>query len=143
MMAHRHFKTYGQVGLAFGISLLAIAPLGNWASARAADRQPILQVQGALEQGDNVLDEDKSLYDVHDFEGRAGQSVTISVESTDFDTYVLIADADGKVLEENDDLSEDNSNSRITITLPKDGVYHIIVNGYESKDLGRYNLTVN
>ncbi|MBD2580657.1 PPC domain-containing protein [Oscillatoria sp. FACHB-1406] len=142
-MAHRHFKAYEQIGLAFGIGLMTLAPLGSCASARAADIQPILQVQGALEEGDNVLDEDKSLYDVHNFQGRAGQSVTISVDSTDFDTYVLIADDNGKVLEENDDLSEDNSNSRLTLTLPRDGTYHIIVNGYESKDRGRYNLTVN
>lgn len=142
-MAHQHNGVGRGVVLALSLSLATIASLYTTTAARAETPQPILQVQGVLEEGDNVLDEDNTLYDVHSFEGKAGQSITISLESDNFDTYVLIADAEGKVLGENDDASENNSNSQIEIVLPRDGIYHIIVNGYESKDRGSYTLTVN
>ena len=62
----------------------------------------LLQTSGSLESGDSILN-DGSLYDVHPFEGEAGQTVTIQLESSEFDTYLILTDADGQALAENDD----------------------------------------
>ncbi|MBE9119015.1 PPC domain-containing protein [Lusitaniella coriacea LEGE 07157] len=125
-----------------GFSLVPIAP--HWIDTVAAQTppQPLLQEQGMLEEGDKVLADDDSLYDVHQFEGRAGQSLSISVESEDFDTYLLLSDVNGNVLGESDDIDPENTNSAFTVELTEDGTYNIIINGYEASDRGRYNLTV-
>lgn len=127
--------------LTLALSPIAIAPSWKVASAQT-DTNPILQEQGVLEEGDTVLAEDGSLYDIYTFEGRSAQSVTITVESSDFDPYLLLADSEGNVLGENDDLSEENTNSSLEVTLPRDGTYNVIVNGYEAKDRGNYTLTI-
>jgi tetratricopeptide (TPR) repeat protein len=90
----------------------------------------------------SVLPSDGSLFEQHNFEGRADQSVTITVESRDFDTYVAIFGPDGKLLAENDDISKSNSNSSLTVTLPASGRYVVVVNAYKKGERGRYNLTI-
>ncbi|WP_332973782.1 MULTISPECIES: PPC domain-containing protein [unclassified Microcoleus] len=71
----------------------------------------------------SALPSNGSLFEQHTFRGRAGQSVTITVESSDFDTYVAIFDPQGKLLAENDDISKSNSNSAVTLTLPASGTH--------------------
>jgi tetratricopeptide (TPR) repeat protein len=90
----------------------------------------------------SVLPSDGSLYEEHTFEGRAGQSVTISVESRDFDTYVALFSPDGKLLAENDDISRSNTNSALTFTLPASGRYIVVVNAYKKGERGRYTLII-
>ncbi|MFB8795419.1 MAG: PPC domain-containing protein [Microcoleus sp.] len=82
------------------------------------------------------------MYEQHTFQGRAGQSVTITLESRDFDTYVAIFSPDGKLLAKNDDISKSSSNSGLTVTLPASGRYRVIVNAYKKGEGGRYTLTV-
>lgn len=103
----------------------------------------LLQEQGALASGDSVLPSDNSLYDEYTFQGTAGQSVTVTVESSDFDTYVAVFSPDGKLLGENDDLNQSSKNSRLTVTIPSNGTYRVIVNGYDNKSRGRYALSVS
>ncbi len=102
----------------------------------------ILNVQGELKDGDPVLASDGSLYHEYTFDGTQGQEVTISLESNEFDTYLAIFTPDNKLLEEHDDISPTNTNSLITVTLPTDGAYRIIVNSYDDQGRGRYQLTV-
>ena len=67
---------------------------------------------GSLPPGkSSVLPSDGSLYEEHSFEGCAGQSVTITVESRDFDTYVALSSPEGKLLAQNDDINKSNSYS--------------------------------
>ena len=54
--------------------------------------QIFLEVEGRLEAGDRKLD-DGALSDIHRFEGQAGQTVTVRLESNDFDSYVGLADS--------------------------------------------------
>ncbi|AFZ35042.1 peptidase domain protein [Stanieria cyanosphaera PCC 7437] len=98
--------------------------------------------QGSLEKGDTVIPNDGSLYDSYPLEGQAGDSFIISVESEEFDTFLAIMDAEGNILEQNDDVSDRNSNSRLKVTLPEAGVYNIIVNAYDKGGQGKYVLTV-
>jgi Bacterial pre-peptidase C-terminal domain len=140
-MAQKYSSIYRLTVAALGFSLMAIAPSWKAVSAQT-NANPLLQEAGVLEEGDTVLKEDGSLYDIYTFEGRANQSVTITVESLDFDTYLLLADSEGEILGESDDLSEENTNSSLAVTLPRDGTYNVIVNGYEAKDRGNYTLTI-
>ena len=102
----------------------------------------LLSEQGVLEPGDAVMPADRSLYDLYPLEGRAGQTLTVAVESADFDTVIAIMDANNTIIKQNDDLGDSNSNSSLTVTLPNDGVYYVIVNAYDDQGRGQYTLTV-
>ena len=98
--------------------------------------------RGALEEGDRVIDEDGSLYDFYPIEGKEGETYTIYLESDEFDAFVALVDSNGNTIQENDDISQENSNSRIRVTLPEDGKYNVIVNTYDEDGSGQYILTV-
>jgi tetratricopeptide (TPR) repeat protein len=103
----------------------------------------ILSANNSLIPGrSSALPSDGSLYEAHTFEGRAGQSVTITLESSDFDTYLILLGPDSKKVADNDDISRSNSNSALTVTLPASGRYIVIVNAYKKGERGRYTLTV-
>ena len=105
----------------------------------------ILEQQGELTPAkSSVLPSDSSLYDEYTFEGNQGQTVVVAVESSDFDTYLAIFNSKGELLAENDDVTQQNSNSELTLTLSGTGRYRVIVNAYDPppKGKGKYNLTV-
>lgn len=99
--------------------------------------------EGKLEQGDRVIADDGSLYDYYPMRGKAGESFTIQLESDEFDAFVALVDSNGKTVGENDDVSQENSNSELKVTLPEDGVYNVIVNTYDEKGTGNYVLKVS
>ncbi|MEN9519342.1 MAG: hypothetical protein RLZZ381_1930, partial [Cyanobacteriota bacterium] len=98
---------------------------------------------GSLEQGDRVIEDDGSLYDFYPIQGKAGESVTINLESDEFDAFVALVDSNGKTVGENDDISSEDSNSQLKVTLPEDGVYNVIVNTYDENGTGEYILKVS
>lgn len=101
----------------------------------------LLRRWGTLEPGDAIAGDD-TYYDEYTFSGEAGQQVTITLESQEFDTYLLLGDSNGNLIDSNDDISASNTNSRITATLPSTGIYQIIVNSYSPSDQGDYVLIV-
>lgn len=107
-----------------------------------ADVSTLLEVEGSLDSDDPTLD-DGSFYEEHSFVGRANQRVEINMESSEFDTYVLLYGPDGEVLGENDDISPSNYNSRLVLTLPQDGTYTIYANAFDSAQRGVYLLSVS
>jgi len=110
-------------------------------SGAAATGEVILQEQGQLVTGDGLAP-DGTLYDQFTFNGTAGQRVTVTLVSPEFDTYLAVVDSGGNLVAENDDISPGNTNSEVSFTLPSSGAYLIIVNGYSTSDRGRYSLTV-
>lgn len=102
----------------------------------------LLQEQGTLGRGSLVLPEDGSYYDEYSFQGRSGQRVTITLESNEFDPYLIVFSPDGQLLAQNDDASPSTTNSSISVTLPASGTYVIFANAYDSAGEGRYTLTV-
>lgn len=98
--------------------------------------------RGVLEIGDKTIPNDGSLYDSYPLEVKAGDSFIISVESRDFDTFLAVMDQDGNIIEQNDDISDRNSNSRLRVTFTDDGTYNVIVNAYDQGGRGKYVLTV-
>ncbi|MEB3358753.1 MAG: tetratricopeptide repeat protein, partial [Synechococcales bacterium] len=87
-----------------------------------------------------MFEEDGAYYNVHTFEGQAGQSVAIELISDEFDTHLLLQSSDGALLNENND-GEDGTNSFIAITLPTTGPYRVLVKAYREGETGPYALT--
>lgn len=102
----------------------------------------ILQEQGILDASAPVLRSDGSRYREYTFSGTAGQTVTITLESGDFDTYLMLIDPSNRMLRDNDDAAPDNTNSTLTVTLPATGTYKVIANAYDRSGQGQFTLTV-
>ena len=96
---------------------------------------------GTLAEGDEVM-ETRHLVDRYTFAGNRDQGVTITVESNSFNTGLLLFDSQGNNIEYNDNLSFNNTNSRITTTLPEDETYRVVVLGIDTESRGSYNLLV-
>jgi len=130
----RAFQRLGVIALAVSLSVFT--------ARSAASANPLLAERGVLASGDAALD-DGSLYDQHRFSGMSGQQISIYLESSEFDPYLILLDPQGKRISENDDISRSNRNSRLLITLPATGLYTIIANSYEPGKRGTYSLEVN
>ncbi|ELS01480.1 putative pre-peptidase [Xenococcus sp. PCC 7305] len=99
--------------------------------------------RGFLEEGDKVIPNDGSFYDSYPLAVKAGESFVISLESVDFDTFLAIMDEEGNILEQNDDINENNSNSQLQVTIPNAGTYRLIVNAYDQGGKGAYILRIS
>jgi hypothetical protein len=111
--------------------------------AVAAHAKPISagqQVNAALTTSAQMLP-DKSYADTYELQGRAGERVRITMQSSAFDTYLLLK-GPNDFSQTNDDISSDNHNSRIDVVLPADGVYQIFANSYAAGATGPYTLSV-
>ncbi|MGJ3251913.1 MAG: tetratricopeptide repeat protein [Elainellaceae cyanobacterium] len=98
-------------------------------------------IEGTLDENSDVLEDDGSYYNVHTFEGQAGQTVAIELVSDDFDTYLLFQSPDGTLLSQDDD-GAGGTNSRILLSLPTTGTYTILANTYAAGETGRYTLSL-
>jgi CHAT domain-containing protein len=75
------------------------------------------------------------------FTGQAGQTVTITAESYEFDALLLLLDPTGREISWADDNREFN-NAGITTTLPVAGSYSVVISGANSDQFGTYWLSV-
>lgn len=126
-------------GQEFGAYTLQARTLNNSTRDRAT---VLLQQEGVLGPNASILPSDGSLYQEYTFAAQAGQTITLSLESPDFDTYLILLDPNGRKIAENDDASPTTPNSQLAITLPRSGRYRAIVNAYDRSGRGRYRLTV-
>ncbi|MEY3222346.1 MAG: hypothetical protein RLZZ203_1202 [Cyanobacteriota bacterium] len=114
----------------------------NFTKSKSQIVATLLQKQGNLKPSDSVINDDSTFYDQYKFSGSKNQSIKIYLESQDFDTYLMLLDAQGNKLAENDDRGEDSSNSFLHVTLPKQNTYRVVVNSYQPQSQGKYNLRV-
>jgi len=77
------------------------------------------------------------------FQGLAGQSVTIYLKSRGYDHYLTLIDANGKKIAEKTGNSQNRRESELTVKLPNDGTYKIVVKGGDRTSKGTYTLSVN
>lgn len=117
-----------------------VAQSGTQSMSRPAEGI-ILQQSGRLSSGDEMAP-DGTLFDIYSFNGESGQTVMVTLESQEFDTYLVLIDDAGRVIADNDDRDVDTTDSEVSATLPLSGVYSVIVNGYSTADQGSYRLTV-
>lgn len=103
-------------------------------------------ITGTLAQGDCTSPIDGSFYDAYSFSGTAGQQVVINMSSTQFDTYLYLMQPNettiGNATIQNDDISNTNTNSRISVTLQSSGTYTILANSFDVGAVGTYSLSL-
>jgi len=98
------------------------------------------QVSGVLDTSDCLVTSDNSYVDFWLFSGTAGQTVTIDMSSTAFDTYLFLIDPSSTPVAQNDDFS--GTNSRITFTLTSTGTWSIGANSAFGGRTGAYSLSL-
>jgi len=99
-------------------------------------------VSDSLTTGDPVLRSRHSPYRIWMLDGRAGQRVVIDLMSSDFDAYLILRDADGRMVASDDDSGE-GQNARLHTVLPRDGRYRVIATAVGDSAHGRYTLAVS
>jgi hypothetical protein len=120
------------------------ASSGSTGSGGAAVLRDGATGSGSLDGSDPTLD-DGSHYDEWTYTGRGGETVTVSLSSSSFDTYLLAfrgsSLAGGEYLDENDDY--DGTNSQLQLVLPASGTYTFIVNSYSAGETGSYQISMS
>lgn len=100
----------------------------------------LLQVERVLTDEDETLS-DGSRYDAYWFKGQAGQIIQVTLESQEFDAYLLLEDGTGKRIAENNN-EGDGSNAEIVVQLLVAGRYRVLANSFDLTGQGEYRLTI-
>ncbi|HEX9393207.1 MAG TPA: trypsin-like peptidase domain-containing protein [Gemmatimonadales bacterium] len=98
-------------------------------------------VQGQLTSSDYLRPADTTYAQWWLLQGHAGQQVTIDLEADSFDAYVFLY-GPGLTDGVQDDDGGGNCNARLTVMLPQDGEYRILVNTRGKYETGPYTLSV-
>ena len=130
----------------FPIAVAAAAPLVVVAAPATAQIMPIAVgqiVNGRLDPSDRTLADD-SYYDLYEYRGRPGETITVTMRSPDFDAYLQGGPAEGPGLtaEENDDDGAGGTDARLTATIGPSGIYRIRANSYGAGATGTYTLSL-
>ena len=102
------------------------------------------RIDGYLSPTDPKLDGGEPFH-LYQYNGRAGERLTLTLQSADFDSYLVLGTSGGRhgvgnVLARDDD-GGGGHDARIRFTLPEDRVYVIRVNSFGSGS-GEYELDV-
>ena len=98
-------------------------------------------VTGRLVDSDFVRP-DGSYADSYVYMGHAGERITATLRSSDFDAYLLVDDPRSATWQEVDDDSGGDLDSELTVTLPRDGPYLIVANSVAAQATGSYQMTL-
>jgi hypothetical protein len=77
---------------------------------------------------------------VYEFEGQAGDIVTILLSSADFDPFLTLVDAEGNIVGENDDNGRNRNAALVNVALAANGSYYIFAAPYELISGGTFLL---
>jgi serine protease Do len=90
-----------------------------------------------------LLTSDSTYAQAWTIQGRAGQTVTVDLESDDFDAYLFLR---GPGVSGGRDFQDDDSggscNARLTATFPQTGEYEIVVNTADKYATGQFSVSV-
>ncbi|MGD1849475.1 MAG: CHAT domain-containing protein [Cyanophyceae cyanobacterium] len=111
------------LGLSVGITAMAVTPQ---------------EIDGELTANDQVSG-DGTYFDFFPFEGKAGETVAIELNSDEFNARLGIFQAGGKLLK-SDDGSGDRTTSLLIFELPEDGTYLAVATSLRVGEQGRYQL---
>lgn len=126
--------------LAIVIALMACAP-ATVAPAIQQTNEPPAPADGRLSASDDQLDSGE-YYETLSYAGRAGQFITISLSSDEFDPYLMVLDPDGGKIAEIDDSVGYGTNIVISLNLPTNGSYTFLVTSFEPGETGSFTLAV-
>jgi serine protease Do len=97
-------------------------------------------LEASLKNGDRTLP-NNSYFHTYVFEGKAGQQITIEMDSQQIDSHLyLLLPAKERLIAQNDDISPKDFNARLTVTLPENGIYYLLANTFEAGESGSYSL---
>jgi hypothetical protein len=118
---------------------------GNTSTGTATHAIAVGQTQqGILTRNDVALNSDSTYAQAWTIQGRAGATVTIDLESDDFDAYLFLRGpgvSGGRDFQDDD--SGGNCHARLTATFPQTGAYEIVVNTAGAKyATGSFTLSV-
>ena len=102
------------------------------------------RVIGFLEDSDLKF-EDEKFYDMWWFSAEIGNEYSISMISEEFDTQLFlyeIINEDYVLVDSNDDVTDNDSNSLINFVAPDSKKFMVIASSFEPKELGLYNLLI-
>lgn len=142
---YRVYATSYQPGEAGAYSLSAAQATGEAATTSTASTggrpsfETGIDFSGDLSASDETLDNGKYA-DAYTFLGRRGDRISVTLESSAFDAYLMMIGPDDNLIE-NDDGPDGSTNSRIDLTLPADGEYTIGVTSYNAGETGAYRFT--
>ncbi len=151
-MLHRfRFATiFALLALLAPLSLQAQSVRGDGLQVRSgiAEKPQVIQsiqcgqtINSNITSDDFQLD-DGSYFDIFEFFGQAGQTVTITMNSSQVDSYLFLLDPDDEVVTE-DDNGNGGLNARITFTLDQTSDrWAIAANAFDPGDTGSYQLTL-
>jgi hypothetical protein len=97
-------------------------------------------VTGRLTNTDFVRP-DGSYADTYVYSARAGERVTVTLRSRDFDSWVVVSDRSGGMNEFDDD-GGGGLDSELTVTFPRDGQYLIVANSVTADATGGYQMSL-
>jgi hypothetical protein len=97
--------------------------------------------QGDLSEGDPKLETGEHR-DIYFFDGTPGETVTVELTSSAFDSYVGIITPSGESIE-NDDFEGDTSLSKVELPIVEEGRYRVVATSYAAGETGAYTLKLN
>lgn len=137
--------------LFLSINLLSSGVPLSWLTGNKAIATPpahplssivILAEDGVL-KSDVAQGFSQNSFNSHNFTARAGQSVTITAESSDFVPVLILLDPQGKNIAVSRQVNRNQFQSELQITLPQNGVYTLQVGGANSAvQSGKYSLKI-
>lgn len=123
--------------------LLLLVPTTALAHSPAPDGQMTTQLGRIIAYGETQ--EGTLNNETHEwrFEGAAGDTVSIALNSDEFDPYLELQDAEGMLLTDNDDGGGELNALIAAFTLPTSGTYIILVRSYGGAATGSYTLSLD
>ncbi|MEM1355645.1 MAG: PPC domain-containing protein [Planctomycetota bacterium] len=121
--------------LAFGLFLSWL--IGSGLPAAAGTQE----FTGELTRDDRQL-EGGEFADYLRIDLKAGQMLTVTVRSNDFDTWIQLTAPNNENIT-NDDIAEDDTDSQLKFLVPQDGSWVIWVSSAMPDQLGDYAITVS
>lgn len=98
-------------------------------------------VDGTLAYGDAYY-QGGQFSDTYPYDFGAGDRVVLTLDSPDFDTYLVVRSPSGREMV-NDDSGFGNLNSRLEVVMSESGTYQVVVTSYSVGATGRYHLHVD
>ncbi len=115
-------------------------PVTNYGLDLSNPDRPKLTSLSLLQQRETLKEGESREYT---FPGSAGQPIAIDLKSRAFDHNITLFDSSGKKITEKTGNSQNRRESQITVKLPSNGTYKVVVKGGDRTSKGTYTLSVN
>jgi hypothetical protein len=114
--------------------------IGMGGDARALAREFGVDFEASAPRPSGELN-DGTFFEDYLVELAAGEAVTVTMRSVQFDTYLLVVQNE-EILASNDDMPG-STDSQITFTAPAAGTYHFRANSYEAGATGTFSIIID